>query len=267
MEASPMLDIFQYGARHRVKGSLYLSVGVSLLAALVIWVFPSFQRSMDIDQLLSAYPEPILKAFGIETMATLEGFLAVELYAFAWVILFALYTAYAAAGLIADAVEHDRMDLWLALPVRRWRLLVEQFLTLLVPIVVVNVVTPVVVYAGSVAIDDPIAPLDLAMVHLLSVPYLLATGAIGLVLGVVFSRSSIAERAALALVFALFLVESLLTGTDYEAVGALSPTRYYDVNAILIRGEYDFVAAGILLAATVVLVGLAAAIFARKDIR
>ncbi|MDZ7700952.1 MAG: ABC transporter permease subunit [Halobacteriales archaeon] len=262
-----MLELFRYGARHRLKGSAAIAVGISLMAALVIWVFPSFQQSIDIDGMLQAYPQPVLKAFGIETMATLEGFLAVELYAFVWVILLGLYTAYAAAGLVSDAVEHDRMDLWLALPVRRWRLLLEQFLTLLVPILVVNVVTPVVVYAGSVLIDDPLPVADLAMVHVLSVPYLLATGAIGLVLGVAFTRSAIAERAALALVFALFLVESLLTDTDLEAVGAVSPTRYYDVNAILIRGQYDLVSAGVLLAATVGLVALAAVLFTRKDVR
>lgn len=262
-----MLDIARYGGRHRVKGSLAMAGGVALLAGLVIWIYPSMQSSVNLDELMSAYPEPVLKAFGVTTLSTIEGFLAVELYSFAWVILFGLYTAYAAAGMVADAVEHDRMDLWLALPVRRWRLLVEQYLTLLVPILIVNVVTPVVVYAGSVLIDDPIPVLDLVMVHALSVPYLLCTGAIGLVFGVVFSRSSVAERVSLALVFALFLVESLLTDTEYEVVGALSPTRYYDVNAILVQGEYDLISAGVLLVATAMLVGLAALLFTRKDIR
>jgi hypothetical protein len=142
-----MLEIARYGGRQRVKGSLAMAVGISLLAGLVIWLFPSFRASINIDEMLSAYPEPVLKAFGIETMASIEGFLAVELYSFVWVILLALYTAYAAAGMVADAVEHERMDLWLSLPVRRWRLLLEQFLTLLVPIVVVNVVVPVAVRA------------------------------------------------------------------------------------------------------------------------
>ncbi|MFB6354403.1 MAG: ABC transporter permease subunit [Halobacteriales archaeon] len=262
-----MLEVFRYGARHRVRGSVAISVGVSLLAGLVIWIYPSFQSSMNLDELISAYPEPVLKAFGVTTLSTLEGFLAVELYSFAWVILFGLYTAYAAAGMVADAVEDERMDMWLSLPIRRWRLLLEQYLTLLVPIVVVNVVTPAVVYAGSVLVDDPIPVADLVMVHGLSVPYLLCTAAIGLVIGVVFDRASLAERASLSLVFALFLVESLLTDTDYEWAGLVSPTRYYDVNAILVQGEYDYLAAGILLAATVVLVALAAALFTRKDVR
>jgi ABC-2 type transport system permease protein len=48
-------------------------VGTALLAAVVIWVFPSCQRAIDIGELLEAYPEPVLKTFGIETMASLKG--------------------------------------------------------------------------------------------------------------------------------------------------------------------------------------------------
>lgn len=262
-----MLEVFKYGARRRVRGSLAMAIGVALLAALVIWIYPSFSSSMDLDQLVSAYPEPVLRAFGVTTLSTLEGFLAVELYSFAWVILFGLYFAYAAASLVADAVEHGRMEMWLSLPVRRRRLLVEQYLTLLVPILVVNVVTPAVVYGASVLIDDPVAVRPLLMVHVLSVPYLLCTAAIGLLFSVLVYRSAIAQRAALALVFGLFLVESLLTDTDYEWAGYVSPTRYYDVNEILVGREYDLVAVGVLLAATAVLLAIAALIFGRKDVR
>lgn len=262
-----MLDLFRYGARHRVKGSVYMTIGVALLTGLVIYIYPSFQSVSNIDELLAAYPEPVLKAFGITTLSTLEGFLAVELYSFAWVLLFGLYFAYAAAGIVADAVEHDRLDLWLVLPVRRRRWLVAQYLTLLLPIVVLNVVTPAVVYGGSILIGQPISVPQLVMVHALSIPYLLCTGAIGLVVGAVLSRASVAERLSLAIVFGLFLVESLLTDTPYEEVGYVSPTRYYDVNAILVGGEYDLAAAGVLLGATVVLVTVASFLFARRDIR
>ena len=262
-----MLEVLRYGARHRLRGTLYLTVGVSLLVGMVVWIYPSMSAAMDLESLLAAYPEPVRKALGVETLASLEGFLAIELYNFAWVLLFGLYFAYAAAGLVADAVEHDRMDLWLALPIRRRRLLVEQYLTLLVPILVLNVVTPAVVYGASVLIDDPLAVGPLLMVHALSVPYLLCSAAVGLVFGTLVSRAAVAERAALALVFSLYLLESLLTGTAYEEVGYLAPTRYYDVNDILVRGQYDYVAAGVLVAATLVLLAVAAAVFARRDIR
>jgi len=47
---------------------------LSLLAAMVIWVYPSFEAEVDLDQLLAAYPEPVLQVMGVQTMASLGGF-------------------------------------------------------------------------------------------------------------------------------------------------------------------------------------------------
>jgi ABC-2 type transport system permease protein len=138
---------------------------------------------------------------------------------------------------------------------------------LLVPILVVNVVMPVVVYAGSHLIDEPIRAADVVAVHALSIPYLLVCASIGLVASVAFDRESIAQRAGLAVVFALFLLESVLANTDYEAVGALAPMRYYDPTAILVDHQYDLAGGAILLAAAVVLVLVSQQWFSRKDIQ
>jgi len=65
---------------------------------MVIWVYPSFEAEVDLDQLLAAYPEPVLQVMGVQTMASLGGFLSFELYTFGWIILLGLYLAYATAG-------------------------------------------------------------------------------------------------------------------------------------------------------------------------
>ena len=229
-------------------------------------MFPSMAASIDLDALLAAYPEALMKTFGVQTLATIEGFLASELYTFAWMLLVGLYFAYGAAGMIADDVEHGRLDLLLSLPVSRARLAGEKFLSLLTPLVVVSIVMPTVVYVATVLIDEPIALADLAALHLLSIPYLLTCAGIGFLASVLFDRTSIAQRVALGVLFALFLVESLVTGTDFEWIGAISPTRYIDPNAVLLNSEYDVVGGVILLAAAVVLVGVALAWFQRKDV-
>ncbi|MCL7416954.1 MAG: ABC transporter permease, partial [Halalkalicoccus sp.] len=168
---------------------------------------------------------------------------------------------------IADDVERDRMDLTLSLPVSRSRVLAEKFLSLLVPILALNAVVAAAVYVGVLAIGQSIDPLDLAMVHALSIPYLLACGAIGLVLSVLVSRADVAKRIAIALVFVLFLIESVAASTEeLEWLGYASPTRYYDPTAILVEGSYDLVGAAVLLAATVALVLLARFRFSRADI-
>jgi len=261
-----MLELARYYGRRRVKGSVVMTAGFAVLVALYVWMFPSVSGGIDLDAYTETLPPALREAFGLQALGTIEGFLAAELYAFGWVLLLGIYFAYAAAGLVADDVDRGRMDVLLSLPVSRSRVLMEKFASVLVPLVVVNVVTPVVVALAVLDIDESISLADLAMVHALSVPYLLAAAGIGLLASVVFDRASVAQRVAAGAFFGLFLVDSVTAGTDVAWLGALSPSRYYDPTAVLVQSEYDLVGAGVLLAAAVVLVAASRTCFARKDV-
>lgn len=261
-----MFEFLRYDGRKRVKGSVYLTIGMAALAAMIIWVYPSFRDAFDEDELLEAYPEQILQLFDIQTMTSLEGFLAFEFYVFGWIILLGLYFAYSAASIVADDVDRGRMDSLLAMPVSRPRLLAERFASLGVPILTVNLLIPPVILVGGWLIDESLSVADVVAVHLLSVPYLFACAGIGILCSVAFDRVSIAQRAALGGTFGLYLIESLIEGTDYEAIGAVAPMRYFDPNEILLEGSYDLVGAAVLSLMTVVLVIVSQIWFVRKDI-
>jgi ABC-2 type transport system permease protein len=261
-----MLEFARYDGRRRLRGAVAMAVGLALFAALVVSLYPSFATSVDLDAIVEAYPPQVLAAFGIRSMSTLGGFLAVEIYGFAWVLLLGLYFAYAAAGIAAGDVESGRMDMLLSLPVARARLLGERFAALAVPLVAVNAIPPVVIYGSSLFVDASLDAGNLLAVHALSIPYLLVCAAVGLVFSVAVDRESLAERAALGTVFGLFLLESALADTDLEFLGALAPMRYYDPSAVMVDSEYDLAGAAILLAATAVLVGASLWWFRRKDV-
>jgi ABC-2 type transport system permease protein len=144
--------------------------------------------------------------------------------------------------------------------------LLGKYLSLLVPIVGLNVIIPLVLYAGSVLIDDPIALADLAALHALSIPYLLCWAAVGLLLGVVIGRGRTAGRAALGVVIAAWLLESFVTATDFEWLGNISPMRYFDPSGILVDGVYDPVGAVLLLAVAIMLVIVSQLRFSQMDI-
>lgn len=262
-----MLELAQFEGRRRVRGSLALGIGLALLGAMMIWVFPSIdQAGVDLEEYVDAWPPALRQMFSIEAIGTIEGFMAAELYAFGWVILLGLYMAYSAASLIADDVEHGRMDMTLSLPVSRWRVVVEKYLTMLVPIVVVNAIGFLTVYIGLILIDESISTVDLLAVHLLSVPYLLATASIGVLASVLFDRATIAQRVAAGAAFGLFLIESVLEGTDYGDVGLIAPSRYYDPTEILVHSEYNLEGAALLLVASAVIVAASAIWFSKKDV-
>lgn len=262
-----MFEVLAYEVRRRLKGTLAVAAGLGIYALLMVAFFPSFESaSVDFEAYLESLPPAFRNAFGIEALSTIEGFLAVEFYQFAWVLLLGIYFAYAAGSLIAGQREDGRIELVLAGPISRGRYLVETFATVLVQILVFNAVAAAFVLLGTALVDEPIPLVDLLAVHVLSVPYLLACGAVGLVLSTLLSRSATAERLAAGIVFGLFLLDSVATGTDYEAVGAPSPTRYYDPTGVLVRGEYDPAGAVILLAGALALLAGAVLVFRRRDL-
>ncbi|MFB6097005.1 MAG: ABC transporter permease subunit [Haloferacaceae archaeon] len=264
---SRVLEITRYEGRQKLRASILLTVGFVGLAALYIWLFPSIEQSgVDFAQYLETLPEGFQSAFAVESISTIEGFLAIELYQFLWLLLFGIYMAYTAGGLVAEDVEDDRIELLLATPVSRTRIVFEKFASLGVPILVANALIPFAVVAGVAAIGESISTVDLLAVHLLSIPYLLACGSVGLLLSVWADRASVAQRGGIVAVFMLFLVETVSSTADYDWLGAISPTRYYDPAEILVDGTYDLAGSLILLTGTVALVLLSAAYFQRRDV-
>jgi ABC-2 type transport system permease protein len=263
-----MFEITRYEGRHRVRGALVLTALLALFALFVVYLFPSVAASgADFEAYLESLPPAFQEGFvGSASFTTVEGFLSTELYQFLWLLLLGLYVAYSAGGVIAGDVETDRIELLLAAPVSRSRLLVEKYLALLVPILTVNLVTPFVVYAGLLAIDESIEAATLFAVHLLSIPYLLACASLGLLLSAAASRASVAQRGAIGVVFGLFLFDTVTTDTDVEWLGAFSPTRYYSPVDVLGEGTYDLAGALILLSAAVALVVASVAVFERRDL-
>jgi ABC-2 type transport system permease protein len=182
------------------------------------------------------------------------------------VLLLGLYLTYSAGGTLANDIESGRLYLVLATPVARSSVVIEKFLSLFVPIVGLNLIMPLFVFGATIAVDYPVDPVDLLAVHLMSVPYLLTCASIGLVLSVVISRGDVAQRGGIAALFLLFVLDSVTIGTDYEWLGDLSPTRYYDPTAILLDTTLDVGGALVLLAVTAVLVFASLVLFQRKDV-
>ncbi|SFC43110.1 ABC-2 type transport system permease protein [Halobiforma haloterrestris] len=263
-----MLETFYYETDRNVRGTLVFVALVSVYTAFIVALFPSIEAAgVDIDQVVEAYPEAVRQAMGVQSMSTIEGFLATQIYTFIWVLLMGLYFAYRSAGLVADDVERDRMDLLLSLPISRSRLVLEKFASVLVPIVALNVGVGAVIYAVGFAIGESIDLLDMTMVHLLSIPYLLACAGIGLVLSTAVDRADVAQRVAIGIVFALYLVETIAASTDgFEPLQYVSPTHYYDPTAILLEESYAYGDTLVLLAVTALLVVAAQFVFQRRDI-
>ncbi|MCU4743767.1 ABC transporter permease [Halobacteria archaeon AArc-m2/3/4] len=260
-----MTAILRLESRKRVRGSIVLLVVFGVLSALYFSMFPGIQEEMEV--LEEAFPGYMFDMFMIEEIHTIEGFIAAEIYSFFWALLLPIYFAYVGAGLIAGDVQNRTMDLTLSMPVSRESIVLQKVSALWVPLVVLNVGVPIVVYVGARLIGESFDPVSLAMVHLLSIPYLLVCAGIGLVLSVLVDHVRTARAAALTLVFVLWLVDAVSrVDPDFEWIGEVTPSRYYDQTEILVHQEYALLDAGILFVGFLVLLGVAVLVFIRRDI-
>ncbi len=260
-----MTAILRIESRRLVRSSLVLTGVFALLSVFFLAVFPAMAE--EAETIEQALPEHFTGLFGFEQLHTLEGFLGSYVFPFVWVVFLGVYFAYLGGGMVARDIQERRMDLLLSNPVSRESVILQKVGSLWVPLFVINSVLFLVLYGGSVLLDESLDPVVLAMAHLLSIPYLLVCAGIGVVLSVVLDRPESAQTGSLGAVFLLWLVDGLSEmDPDIEWIGELTPSRYFDPAAILIHEEYPLGDVALLLGAFVALIGLAIVIFTRRDI-
>lgn len=261
-----ILAVATFEGRNRVRVTGVIAVLFALYGAMFLWLGPQLVAGDAMQDLLDTLPPVLIELFGFESLASMEGLLASEFYTFGWIVGLGGYLAYSAAGAVAGDLREQRMDTVLAAPVSRPSVLFGKYLALLVPILGLNVVVPVVLYAGSVLVGTPLAIGDIAILHALSIPLLLLWGALGLLLGVVIRGGRRAGRLALGLVFAAWMFDSFIGVSDFEWAGAITPLWYFDPPGVLVHQRYDTLGALVLFVAAVVLVCAALGWFSRRDL-
>ncbi|AWB26376.1 ABC transporter permease subunit [Halococcoides cellulosivorans] len=261
-----MFETTRFQAERRLPAAIVIGLGMGGFAAMMTLLAPGIVGDVDMDALMGQLPASMVEGLDLAQMATLEGFVAIEIYQYTWLLGLGAYVAYVAAGSIAGDIDSGRMDTLLAAPIARWHLLVETYLAVLTPILVVNAIVFGAVAGANALLTDPMAIGDLAAVHLLSIPYLLACGAFGTFASVAAGRRRVAEGVSAGGIVGAYLVDTLVTETDLAWLGGLSPTRYYVPLDILTQSAYDPLGAVILLGAAVVLVAASALWFGEVDL-
>jgi len=264
-----VLEITVFETRRRVRGAVYMSIVLLAYAGLIVGIYPSISESAaDIQSYIESLPPEVRRAFvgEAEWYTTIEGFLAAEMYQFVIVLLMGMYFAYAAASAIAGEVENGSIALLLSHPVSRTRLVVGKYLSLLPSMVATNAVLMIGTYIGVGFIGEEIGMVDLAILHVLSIPYLLACAALGLLASVYFDTARRAQVVGAGGVFTMFLVDAVTFDTDYEWIGDPAFSRYLDTAEILVESEVDWGGIAFLLVAAVALLVLSAEYLERKDV-
>lgn len=245
--------------------------GIALVASVLLQlaVYPAVRDAAgDFEKLLDSYPEAFKALFNVEqSLASGVGYLQGEVFGFlAPLVLLGVAIGQAARATAGEEKAHT-MDLLLANPISRTRLVLDKGVAVLGSLTAVTVAFGVVLLVG-----DSVAGLGVPWPHLVfavlaSAVVALPFGALALLLGALTGRPGLAVAVPVGLGLLTYLLDALspLAG-GLRSWRVLSPFHHAAVNDAL-TGDPNWLGLAGLVVLTGCLVAGAAAAFERRDIR
>jgi ABC-2 type transport system permease protein len=242
------------------------SIGIVALVMVEGSVWPSIRDMPNFDELLESYPEAMREMFDIENMSTGPGFFNAELFTLVLPALFIIFGIARGARLVAGEEEAGTLEILLVTPLSTTRLLLEKAAAMLVSLVLLGAVcaTSTLVASAIWGLDLPFSSVavgSLAMV-LLGLEYGWLALAVGAMTG---SRVLALGIAGVAVVSAYVVYVLGLLVEEFHDWMPLSP-----FHQALVDGPLDPTLParfGWLLLGAVVVLAVAAPVFARRDVR
>lgn len=236
-----------------------------ILANLVfLWmfvaVFPELQaQAADFEQLLEAYPEGLLDAFGIETVAfdNIELFLSFEHYSIIWPLITAFFVLSLAGKGLAGEVETGTAELLLAKPVSRLTWFFSRYGTGVLLILIYTFLSTAGVVPLAAAYGLEVDVLKNFYVSILGVAFALAVYSMGMMFSAMVSEKSRAYMfgGGILLLMYLFAVASRLVEAA-ENLQYASFFYYFDVNVPLVDGRLEalpfYIFGGVIVVTTII---------------
>jgi len=251
------------------RGFVWWSLGLVGLVAMMVSVYPSVRDNKGLNKLVADYPEA-LKAFiafgGPLDYASAAGYLGAELFSFMVPLLLLIAAIAGGAAAVAGEEERGTLELLLANPISRPRLVLEKSAALALELVALGFVLWLALWVGALSVDMDISAGRLAAATLSAVLLALAYGGLAVLLGAATGRRAVAIGITAAAGVAAYLVNGLAPLVEaFEGPRKLSPFYHYAAGDPLRHGlDAGHAVVLIVIAATVTVI--AAAAFARRDL-
>jgi ABC-2 type transport system permease protein len=254
--------------RDQRKAFTWWTTGLLALALYLMLLYPSLRDNDSYRQAVQSLPESLraLVAGGNQDPTTAAGYLNQQLFGLLAPLLALAYAISAGARSIAGEEERGTLDLLLAHPVGRVRVVLEKAAAMLGGTLLIGLVLWGGLAAGAAVVGMDVGLWPLAAASLATVLLGLAGGALALAVGAAVGHRTVAIGAATAVLVATYLVNSLAgLVTGLEPWRKLSPF-WLAYSGDPLRAGLDPTHTAILLAISLALVLAGATAFTRRDL-
>lgn len=242
--------------------------GLGLFVLTMMGFYPTVRENAEeFQRMLSAYPEPLMKAFGVTDFTTMAGFMGAEVFSALWPLVAAIFVILAGAATVALEIERGTVELWLSVPERRWRLLLAKVAAILVGVVLIAATTLLALAAGAAAIGEGFAISGLLALGVVLASFGVAVGGYAVLCSSFSGDRGRAAGIAAAVTLAFYVAYIIAELSERWAwLGRVSIFTAYQPQRALETGEVPLGATAALLAIGVACVAAAVAIFERRSI-
>lgn len=236
--------------------------------AMYVALYPSIGALGEMQKMLEKMPPGIREFFASASLdlGSPEGFLNMELFTFVAPLLVLAYTVVVAGGATAGEEESGTLDLLLANPVPRWRIVVEKSIAFVIGTIVIGIGMWIGAAVGAAAVNIQLDMWLIGQAIASAVLLGYALGGLALAIGAFTGRRWLAASVALMVAIAGFFLNGLGALVDWlEPWRPLSPFYHYIANDPLTNGlDIGHV---LVLVAWAVIGGIVAVIaFERRDL-
>jgi ABC-2 type transport system permease protein len=212
------------------------AVGIVGFVVLMVAYWPSIHEQGEALQRVVNNMPPVMKAFtgDLSAFTSGPGYLQGEVFALALPVLLLVYGIGRGSDTIAGEEERGQLEMTLAEPISRGRVVVGKAGALALGIAALGLVAFIAIAVGSAALSMDVPATRLLLAVTGTVVFGLAMGALALAVGALTGRKAIATGVPVGLVVVAWLLEGIARLTNsVEWILPLSPLHQYTVGAQL----------------------------------
>lgn len=247
------------------RSSIGWSIGIAILVVFNTAFYPSLKET-NFDEMLEDMPD-FAKAFlGEQSLSSPEGFLESQFFLFMTPLLFLIFAIGRGSDAVAGEESRHTLDLLMANPVKRGRVLLEKGSALLISLVGLGVVFLLALWVSALLFDLDIGVVSLTVATAGSVGVAATIGVVALAVGAGTGKKGSAIAVSAAFATYGYLINSL--GNQVEGLEAFRPTSpfYYGVGISPLGGSITWADGLILVSVVSVLLVGAVLLFDRRDL-
>jgi ABC-2 type transport system permease protein len=262
--------VFPKTLRDQRRGLAWWTVGVVALAAFVVFVYPTVRDNPELNELVEDYPDfikALIGASGAVDFTSPAGYLSNELLSFMGPVVMLVFAIGLGANAIAGEEDRGTLELLLANPISRRRLVAAKAAALVALVVAIGAVLWLALVVFGAVVDMDIGVLRLAegvtSLGLLALHF----GAFALLIGCLTGRRGVSMGIAAAAAVLAYVVSALALLVDWlEPYRKFSP-YYHAIGVEPLRNGLGADHVAILAGAAAGMILLGVLGFERRDVR